>query len=118
MDTEALRQLLRDVLQDEGVLSSPALANRWIDGTMVLRPADPGIAAKEFPIAALFRKVVMIRDRLRVLEQKLNGNPQLGDAEKLDMQQYITRAYGSLTTFNVLFRDRDDHFVGSSRDDA
>ena len=73
---------------------------------------DAQTQAKEIPLDALFHKVVMIRDRLRVLEQKINAHEKLSDAEKVDIQQYVTRCYGSLTTFNLLFRDEKDRFVG------
>lgn len=113
MDTEALRALIKDVLLEEGVIGIPQMADKWQGGTMSLNPADPELKPKEIPIDALFHKVVMVRDRLRVLEQKVNSSPNLSDQEKVDMQSYITRAYGSLTTFNVLFKDKRDHFVGA-----
>jgi hypothetical protein len=88
------------------------LAPKWEGGTVLLQPGSPDVQAKELPIDALFHKVVMVRDRLRVLEQKVNAHPKLSDAEKVEMQQYVTRCYGSLTSFNLLFADRDDQFVG------
>lgn len=110
MTREEFAQAIREALRDE--TTDVRLAPRWENGTAVLKPGDPSTQPKEIPLDSLFHKVVMIRDRLRVLEQKINGNEKLTDAEKVDLQQYVTRCYGSLTTFNLLFRDEKDRFVG------
>ena len=110
MTREEFAEAIREALRDEG--TEVRLAPKWEGGTVVMKPGDPGTQPKEIPLDALFHKVVMIRDRLRVLEQKINANEKLTDAEKVDMQQYVTRCYGSLTTFNLLFRDEKDRFVG------
>jgi hypothetical protein len=110
MTREEFAQAIRDALRDEA--AEVRLAPKWEGGSIVLKPGDPQTAPKEIPLDALLHKVVMIRDRLRVLEQRINANEKLTDAEKVDMQQYVTRCYGSLTTFNLLFRDERDKFVG------
>ena len=88
------------------------LGDRWVGGTMFLQPKDSSLKPKEVPIEVFFRKIVMARDRLRVLEQNINSNKNLSDEEKVNLQQYITRIYGSFTTFNVLFKNKEHWFVG------
>ena len=95
-----------------GITEKVPLGDRWLGGTMLLQPADKHLKPKEIPIADFFHKVVMLRDRLRVLEQTINSNKKLSDEDKVNLQQYITRCYGSLTTFNVLFRNNEQWFVG------
>ena len=88
------------------------LGEKWIGGSLLLQPADKNLKPKEIPVADFFHKIVMLRDRLRVLEQNINSHKKLSDEEKVNLQQYITRCYGSLTTFNVLFKDKEQWFVG------
>lgn len=87
-------------------------AEKWKGGKLILQPANSELKPKELPIEDFFHKIVMLRDRLRVMEQKINANTAMSEAEKVEMQQYITRCYGSLTTFNVLFRYSNQQFVG------
>lgn len=114
LDIEALEKTITFILDKYGALQEEVpLGGRWQGGTMILKPANPGLAAKEIPIEAFFHKIVMLRDRLRVLEQNINSNEKLSDEDKVNLQQYITRIYGSLTTFNILFAEKDHYFVGA-----
>lgn len=109
-----VEQAARAVLTELGVEKpgdvTEALGSRWQGGRLVLHPADPTLQPKEVPLDVFFHKVVMLRNNLRVLEQKLNSHEKLTDADKVEMQQYITKSYGSLTTFNVLFKTKQDQF--------
>lgn len=116
--TKPLSQLLRETVRQtiEGLgLERPdeiveGLGGRWQGGKLVMQPADPSLQAKEVPLEVFFHKIVGLRNQLRVLEQKINSHAQLNDADKVELQQYISRCYGALTTFNILFRSREDHF--------
>ena len=88
-----------------------ALGDKWKGGKLILEPGGE-LANKEMPIETFFHKIVMVRDRIRVMEQKINSSKNLDDHEKVDLQQYITRIYGSLTSFNVLFKNKSDQFIG------
>jgi hypothetical protein len=115
-DTMTRQELMELFLEASGLADVP-LAAKWEGGTVKLVPANPELQAKDLPIDSLFHKVVMVRDRLRTLAQKINAHPKLTDTEKVEMQQYVTRCYGSLTTFNVLFKDKNDQFVGQKGDE-
>ena len=112
-ELDRITQAVRAVLGDHGWLDVDLeLGRRWVGGTMRLVPGKDDQQAKDVPVDVFFRKLIGVRDRLRVLEQKLNSHPTLSGEEKLELQGYITRCYGSLTTFNVLFADRASWFVG------
>lgn len=115
-DPMDLELLLRRIIREEAGLTPVAPAKKWRGGKVVITPGDPSLQGKEIPIETLFNKVVMIRNRLRVLEQQINATESLPDDQKLKLQGYVTGAYGSLTTFNVLFADEDDKFKGSGGD--
>jgi hypothetical protein len=118
MSTEAgqdLEMLLRRVIREEAGVSAVVPAERWRGGDLVLRPGTPGLQEKSWPIETFFHKMVMLRNRLRTLEQQLNASDLPEDA-KVRMQSYITGCYGSLTSFNVLFADGDDQFKGAGGD--
>ncbi|WP_299252259.1 hypothetical protein [uncultured Aquimarina sp.] len=91
------------------------IADKWKGGKIILEPGDTNLASKEIPIDTFFHKIVMVRDRIRVMEQKINSSKVIEDQDKVDLQQYITRMYGSLTTFNVLFNNKSQQFTGSSK---
>jgi len=110
--SEVEKSLLKILRLWGGLTEIVPLGDRWLKGTMLLQPADKTLKPKEIPIEDFFHKVVMLRDRLRVLEQNVNSSKTLSDEEKVNIQQYITRCYGSLTTFNVLFKNKEQWFVG------
>lgn len=110
--SETEKSLLKILKMWGGITEIVPLGDKWIKGTLLLQPADKTLKPKEIPIEDFFHKIVMLRDRLRVLEQNINSSKTLNDEEKVNIQQYITRCYGSLTTFNVLFRNKEQYFVG------
>ncbi|HMK24932.1 MAG TPA: hypothetical protein VK483_02805 [Chitinophagaceae bacterium] len=110
--SEVEKSLLKILRLWGGLTENVPLGDKWHGGVMLLQPADRSLKPKEIPIADFFHKVVMLRDRLRVLEQNINSNKKLSDEDKANIQQYITRCYGSLTTFNVLFKNKEQWFVG------
>ena len=107
---ESLIEILDQFL---GISEVVRLGDKWEGGTITLQPADSSLKPKEMPVESFFHKMVMLRDRLRVLEQNINSHKKLDDEDKVHLQQYITRCYGSLTSFNVLFKYSHDNFKGS-----
>jgi hypothetical protein len=105
------KSLVRVLRRFSDLQETVLLGNKWTGGKILMIPGEEGLKEKEIPIDAFFHKIVMVRDRLRVLEQKINAS-KLTDEEKVELQQYITRIYGSLTTFNVLFKNKEDQFIG------
>jgi hypothetical protein len=110
-----LELLLRRIIREEIGLTPVAPADKWRGGTLVLRPGTPGLQEKRWPIETFFHKIVMVRNRLRTLEQQVNA-AALPDEVKVKLQGYISGCYGSLTSFNLLFADEGDHFTGSGGD--
>jgi hypothetical protein len=110
--TTDLELLLRRIIREETGITTVTPAEKWRGGTLVLRPGTPGLQEKTIPIETFFHKIVMLRNRLRTLEQQVNAS-ELTDDAKVRLQAYVTGCYGSLTTFNVLFADEDDQFKGS-----
>ena len=107
---ETLRAVVAELKLEKPESTPTELASRWHLGKVMLHPADASLAPKEVPLEVFFHKIVMIRNNLRVLEQKINAHEKLSDAEKVEMQQYITRSYGSMTTFNILFKEKEGQF--------
>jgi hypothetical protein len=114
--SEVEKSLLKILRLWNGFGEVVKLGDRWKGGVILLQPADKSQKPKEVPIDVFFHKIVMARDRLRVLEQNINSHKGLSDEDKVNLQQYITRIYGSFTTFNVLFKDKEHWFVGEKSD--
>lgn len=117
MDMDEFRRVLREVLADELGISNPDLGARWQGGELILKPGKEGTQEKRIPIDAFFHKLVMIRDKLRLLEAKVNSHAGLSAEDKVQLQSYITGCYGSMTTFNLLFSEKGDQFSGASKED-
>jgi hypothetical protein len=116
IDLGAFEELFIHVLDQYGLWQEHVpMGDKWQDGKLILEPGKEGVKGKEIPVEAFFHKIVMLRDRLRVLEQNINSHEKLSDEEKVHMQQYITRIYGSLTSFNVLFAEKEHYFKGTGK---
>jgi len=110
--TEAEKSLIRILKAWSDVSEIVPISDKYSGGMIVIVPEDKTMQSKEIPVETFFHKIVMLRDRIRVMEQKVNAHPKLTDEDKVEMQQYITRMYGSLTTFNILFKNKEQQFVG------
>jgi hypothetical protein len=116
VDHNELAKAISSVLDRFGFSPSDSvMAPKWVGGNLIMQPGSVDLQGKEVPIEVFFHKIVMVRDKLRVLEQNINAHEKLTDEEKVHLQQYITKAYGSLTTFNVLFSEKEDYFVGAKK---
>lgn len=115
--SEVETTLIRILRRWSDVSPVVAIADKWKGGNLLLQPGDANLSNKEIPIDTLFHKIVMVRDRLRVMEQRINAHSALSDQDKVELQQYVTRIYGSLTTFNILFKNKSDQFVGEKSSD-
>ncbi|HYG38131.1 MAG TPA: hypothetical protein VD908_05905 [Cytophagales bacterium] len=114
LDLAKIEEVITYVLEKHEVLiENVPLGEKWSGGTLILQPSSSSLKPKEIPIETFFHKIVMVRDRLRVLEQNINSHSKLTDEDKVNLQQYITRIYGSLTTFNILFKEKDHYFAGA-----
>src|SRR6266702_2571730 len=113
LNRSAVKWAVKEALDELLGLGEVRLASRFEGGTIVIRPGRPGTQEKAIPIEVFFHKITMARDRLRVLEQRINSHPKLNAEERVELQQYVTRIYGSLTSFNVLFKEKDDWFIGA-----
>lgn len=109
-----IEHLITSILSKYNAIENKVpLGKKWEDGILIMQPGNRELKPKEMPIETFFHKIVMMRDRLRVLEQNINSHPTLTDEDKINLQQYITRIYGSMTSFNILFDDKSDFFIGS-----
>lgn len=114
-EMDRIRDVVREVLGDYGFIETEMeLHKKWLGGTLRLVPGKDDVQGKDIPVEAFFKKVIGVREKLRVLEQKINNHPKLDAIDKTELQGYITRCYGSLTTFNSLFATKENYFVGSS----
>jgi len=114
---QEMKAALREVLEEELGMGRCNMARRWEGGKLVLKPCDDSMQAREIPMEAFFKKLTSVREKLRVLEQKINNHDRLSFEDKTEFQTLITRSYGSLTTFNLLFRDEKDRFSGQKTDE-
>lgn len=115
-DIEDIENALEDVLYRNGFFGeNVTIAERWKGGTLEIKPADDDLQSKEVPLDTFWKKIISVREKLRVLEQNINNHDKLEEEDKLHLQQYISRAYGSLTTFNILFANKTDHFKGAGK---